>query len=251
MEKLSDYFSSFGKQVTTIIGSGGKTSLLWKLAESKREYKTLVTTTTHIRCPRRSENCYDYFFDTKSFCHSAMNDVKIGITLAADICDDAETGKLKSLPIDTLEHIVPLYDYVFIEGDGSRLLPVKAWADHEPVVIKSTGITAGLLPLWPLGKPINAAIVHRLPLFLALTGAREGDELSLKHLVKVITGNNGYPGLFKKAQGKKILFFNQVEDEKTVETVKELVHMLPKDFTDTLSGIIAGSIHSDRINFFL
>jgi hypothetical protein len=36
MVKLTDYFSALGARVTTLIGCGGKTSALWKLAESKR-----------------------------------------------------------------------------------------------------------------------------------------------------------------------------------------------------------------------
>jgi probable selenium-dependent hydroxylase accessory protein YqeC len=240
MKGLDTYFddvfhSISAKPVVTIIGTGGKTSLLWKLAQGKRDHKTLVTTTTHIGRPRDSDDLYDYFFDENSLPVHAEK----GVTLIGN----TKNSGCASLPLETLEQIIPLYDYVFIEGDGSRGLPLKAWAAYEPVVTGSTSITVGILPLWTLGMPINEHIIHRLPLFLELTGAKEGDALELKHLVDVITGNASHGGLFKHAVGEKILFFNQVEDDKAMECAKALVGLLPEAFTNTfLYGIIAGSV---------
>jgi probable selenium-dependent hydroxylase accessory protein YqeC len=153
----------------------------------------------------------------------------------------------KALPLDALERLIPLYEYVFIEGDGSRSLPLKAWADYEPVVTESTDITVGILPLWTLGMPVDASIVHRLPLFLELTGAKAGGKLELKHLAALITGRGARGGLFKAARGKKILFFNQVEDDISLKRARELTSMLPDDFKDNLHGIIAGSVQNDSI----
>jgi probable selenium-dependent hydroxylase accessory protein YqeC len=241
MERLIDYFDGIfretAKPVLTITGTGGKTSLMFSLAQGKRHCKTLISTTTHIGRPREEEHLYDYFFDENNLPRKAQK----GITL----CVSTEGGKLKSLPLPLLEKIIPAYDYIFIEGDGSRTLPLKGWADYEPVITESTNITVGIVPLWTLGMPASGKIIHRLPLFLSLTGANEGDTLLLKHLVRLITGTVSSRGLFSNASGKKILFFNQIEDDTMLENAKKLSAMLPEDFTGTLRGIIAGSIHNN------
>ncbi|MDR3302029.1 MAG: putative selenium-dependent hydroxylase accessory protein YqeC [Spirochaetaceae bacterium] len=241
MLKLTDYFGAFGAQVTTLIGCGGKTSALWTLAESKRAYRTLVTTTTHTSPRSDSDACYDCALGT--FMPRLHYDKGVHYAEA----EKGITFIYKALPLDALEQCIPHYEYVFIEGDGSRSLPLKAWADYEPVVTASTNITVGILPLWTLGMPITESIVHRLPLFLELSGAKHGDTLALKHLAALIVGNGTQGGLFKAARGKKILFFNQVEDDRTLDSARELVEMLPEDFKRTLHGIIAGSVQNDSI----
>ncbi|GHV11224.1 hydroxylase accessory protein YqeC [Spirochaetia bacterium] len=243
-------------RVLTVIGSGGKTSLIWHLARHLRGgaendgtiRKILVTPTTKMLVPSpptqagSSGGFYDHY------CNEIPIESKNGIILAGRF--NEETGKLESLPLDELERIVPDYDLVLIEGDGSRGLPLKGWAEYEPAVPPFTTITVGILPLMSLGMRVSETIVHRLPLFCALSDAQEGDILKPEHLVRVITGHKGAKGLFAEARGKKILFFNQVEDEKTLERAGEVVSLLPGDFRSGLGGIIAGSVQKDRITCF-
>ncbi|GHT60400.1 hydroxylase accessory protein YqeC [Spirochaetia bacterium] len=241
--------------VLTVIGSGGKTSLIWRLAQYLREQhkddgrpcKILVTPTTKMLVPPAhagsSGEPYDHYCNGTPVVSRTTSDCKDGITLAGIF--NEKTGKLESLPLDELEQIAPAYDLVLIEGDGSRGLPLKAWAGHEPAVPPFTTITVGILPLMPLGMPVSEAIVHRLPLFSLLSGAQKGDIIKPEHLVRVITGHKGAKGLFAAAQGRKILFLNQVEDDKTLRSAKELVSLLPKDFRSGLGRIIAGSVRRD------
>jgi len=226
--------------VVNINGTGGKTSLMWMLARIFREYKTLVSTTTHIAVPEKS--FYDCFVDY-SMLNELQQEPERGITLVLD----GREGKGKSIPLNVLEDIIPRFDYVFLEGDGSRTLPLKGWADYEPVFTKHTNITVGVLPLWTLGMKIGADIVHRLPLFLSLTESREGEPLKPAHFARLITGNNGREGLFKGAMGDKVLFFNQIEDESALSRAREIVKMLPESFVSGLSLIAAGSVRKNNV----
>jgi probable selenium-dependent hydroxylase accessory protein YqeC len=158
-----------------------------------------------------------------------------------------KTGKLEALPAGDLAALVPGYDLVFLEGDGSRGLPLKGWAEKEPAVPPNTTITIGLIPLSPLGKKVSKDTVFRLPLFTALCGAKEGDTLSISHLAAVITGNTRAKGLFDAARGKKLLFINHVEDDAARDQARELVSLLPENFLPGLCHIIAGSVRDDRV----
>ncbi|GHT52280.1 hydroxylase accessory protein YqeC [Spirochaetia bacterium] len=235
-------------KVLTLIGSGGKTSLIWHLAQHLRGRrkndgtirKILVTPTTKMLVPSAETGLYDHYRN------GVPVESESGITLAGIFNED--TDKLESLPPETLEQIVPYYDLVLIEGDGSRGLPLKAWAEHEPVVPPFTTMTVGILPIWPLGMPVSENIVHRLPLFSLLSGAQEGGIIKSEHLVRVITGTPNARGLFAAARGRKILFLNQVEDDKTLHSAEELVSLLPENFRSGLDGIIAGSVRMGTLS---
>jgi probable selenium-dependent hydroxylase accessory protein YqeC len=220
----------------TFIGSGGKTSLIWHLARhfsflaeqpfppEQKNRKILVSPSTKMKPPPH---------------------VIPGITVSGIL--NEKNGKLEALPPLELEALAPAYDLVLIEGDGSRELPIKGWADYEPVVPGFTTMTVGIIPVWPLGLPASEKIIHRLPLFCALTGALAGEPLKPEHLVKAIAGREGQKSLFSAAQGKKILFFNQIEDEEALARAQELASLLPIEFCTGLHAIIAGSVKQDRL----
>jgi probable selenium-dependent hydroxylase accessory protein YqeC len=96
---------------------------------------------------------------------------------------------------------------------------------------------------------ISEKIVHRLPLFCALSGAKAGETLSLAHLAAVIAGNGAESSrsLFAAARGGKVLFINQVEGESALAQVSELASLLSPDFRSGLYGIIAGSVKRDMV----
>lgn len=237
-------------QVITVIGSGGKTSLIWRLAQQGRHRKTLVTTTTRMFFPPQKAGLYDYFLDAQEVQYRSFQPA-VGISLAG--IRDEVSGKYGALSPDLLASLVPGFDQMLIEGDGSRRLPLKAWAAYEPVIPAYTTLTIGILPLWPVGLPVSADIIHRLSLFSTLTGAQAGAPLSLHHLVPVITGtlkedNTGSKGLFSDARGKKILFLNQIEDARGLEQAEQLLSLIPAAFLRGLQGIIAGSVQQNRVS---
>jgi probable selenium-dependent hydroxylase accessory protein YqeC len=223
----------FDAKVVTIIGSGGKTSLLWALAGMRRASRTLVTTTTRILLPHAAAGLYDTCITDGK----APRTAKPGVTLAGTL----QEGKFRALAEGELEKCVSLFDYLLIEGDGSRTLPLKAWAAHEPVVPPFTGLTAGIIPVWPLGRAASDALIHRLPLWEKLTGGRAGEPVLPLHLARAISGGAA-AGLFTAARGEKALFFNQIEDADALEKARSVYGLLPRSFCATLAAAAAGSV---------
>ncbi len=246
---MSEWFEEFlfgagGREnapaVVTFVGSGGKTSLIWLLARFLARRVILVTPSTKIFVPAPEEKCFD------RYCEGIPAAPVPGITLAG--CFNAETGKLESLPTAALEKAVRGYDAVLIEGDGAKELPLKGWAEHEPVVPSVTNVTVGVLPLWPLGMPVSEKIIHRLPLFCELTGASPGDTITAGHFAAVIEGGGKSRSLFTDARGRRILFFNQAENARAVEQCRETLRLLTPEFRVSLSGIIAGSVKQNTVH---
>ena len=139
--------------VTAIIGSGGKTTLLYLLArELSRTCRVIVTTSTHIQRPEGLPYCETV---------TAVS----GLTVVGTPC---ESGKLAA-PRQSFAALAALADYVLVEADGSRCLPLKAHAPHEPVLPENTAQVITVVGASGLNRPI-AEVVHRPERFTALTG---------------------------------------------------------------------------------
>ncbi|MCI6785078.1 MAG: putative selenium-dependent hydroxylase accessory protein YqeC, partial [Clostridiales bacterium] len=117
---------NIGRGVTALIGGGGKTTLLYTLTEELRKKGTvLLCTSTHIMRPTQYEVLERASEAEISAALSAHGAVCVG--------EPSAEGKLgpPSLSFDALARLA---DYVLVEADGSRRLPLKAHAPHEPVI---------------------------------------------------------------------------------------------------------------------
>ena len=154
------------KGVTALIGGGGKTTLMYTLAEELRRRGTvLVTTSTHIQRPGQ----YPVL--------TAADDAVVAAALAAHgvVCVAGETaeGKLCA-PALSFEVLAALADFVLVEADGSKRLPLKAHAPHEPVIPANARRTIYVVGADGFGHPIRQ-VCHRPERYAALCGAAEDD----------------------------------------------------------------------------
>lgn len=147
--------------VTAVIGSGGKTTLLRTLSR-ELPGTVILTTTTHI-LP---------FEGVPLLTAPTEDEVRAALTRSRVLClgTPAPEGKLTapSLPFSLLEQLA---DYVLVEADGSRRLPLKAHAPHEPVIPKEAGCVLCVVGARGFDRPIREA-VHHPEQFCTLTGAR-------------------------------------------------------------------------------
>ena len=63
--------------------------------------------------------------------------------------------KLKMPEIDWMRQAMKLSDLVLIEADGSKCLPCKVPADHEPVLLPESDIVVAVLGLSALGRSLK------------------------------------------------------------------------------------------------
>lgn len=142
------------KGITAVIGSGGKTTLLRILAE-ELSGTVILTTSTHI-LP---------FAGIPLLVTDDIEQVRRALALHRVICmgTPAAEGKLTApaLPFSVLADAA---DYVIVEADGSKRLPLKAHASHEPVIPENTHKTVCIVGASGFGKPVEQT-VHRPELF--------------------------------------------------------------------------------------
>ena len=129
--------------IVSLVGGGGKTTLLYAMADhcARKGWRVLVTTTTHIRQPAA---CYAPDNATLNALWKAGQYAVIGTP--------AENGKL-TLPPQLLRRMAQA-DAVFVEADGAKHHPCKVPAAHEPVLLPRSDIVLAVAGLSALGKPL-------------------------------------------------------------------------------------------------
>ena len=155
--------------VTAIIGSGGKTSLMLRLCR-ELPGTVIVCTSTHIFPPE------DLPLVTEPMTGPPARKLCAGTW--------AENGKLTA-PVSSFEELAALADYVLVEADGSRGLPLKAHLAHEPVIPACANQTIQVLGLTGLGRRICDA-AHRPERYAELCGAAVNDIATVERAARVL-----------------------------------------------------------------
>ena len=236
--KLNKLFNLNKGDLISIVGAGGKTSLMFTIAEELREdHKLLVTTTTKIFVPYKKQ--YDFMAIGSEKFQELKCSNKKGIYIYGDSLN--EEGKLIGISAETLDAQLTFFDYILVEADGSKGKSIKGWNATEPVISCKTTKTIGVLSIESIGKVINEKNVHRVSEFLSITNALEDGIISVENVVSLIF----HPiGLYKSSVGDKILFINKVETNEQRILVEELMHYIKiKNNKEMLiDKIIYGSI---------
>lgn len=173
--------------VISVVGAGGKTSLIFAWARELADAgkSVVITTTTHMYRPERMEE----------------NGIRI---VAAD--DPERPDKVTAPPPEVLDSLRDSADVVLIEADGSRRVPLKWPADREPVIPDYTDITVCVAGLSALGGK-TADVVYNAA-GLPERFRREMVDMNLMHAI-ISSRDGGQKGV----RGDFRVFMNQVDDD--------------------------------------
>jgi len=237
--RLSDHLKLDKSDIISFVGAGGKTTMMFKLAEELRGHnKVLVTTTTKIYIPSNDE--YDFICTDSEripkYNHMKENGIYI---LGAGVNDK---HKILGLGFSELDDLSPQFDYILIEADGSKEKKIKGWNEFEPVIYTKTSKTVGIMDIQSIEMAINEDNVHRSEIFREITGAKEEDKVKLEHLVRLILHPQG---LFKDAKGEKILYINKVETTNDLIFAKALVNQVNLKQQKLIDSVFIGSLKTD------
>lgn len=221
MKSLTEIFNIKKGDVVSIVGSGGKTSLLYKLAkELKNHYKVLVSTSARILMP--TDDCYDYLYTSVNNYITNKPDNLLGITIVSkDI--NKETNKLIGIDDRDLDILIQDFDIILLEADGSKKLPLKGWKDHEPPVLNKTTKTIGVMPANLINKKVSKEFIYGFDEFNILTDNSE--YINFEAIGKILINKNG---IFKNSKGRQYLFLNKADTDEEISVSLELSKYLKK-----------------------
>lgn len=231
--QLSALLEILTGSIISVVGCGGKTSLIELLASQNSEKKVLISPTTKIL---QMNTANVTLCDTLEI--SIQHVPQKGIQCLGQF--NEQNGKLEALPEHVLTDMIPLYDIVLMEADGSRGLPCKGWRENEPVVPPYSTHTVGVVTMDALGKEATSEIVHSLPEFLSLTGLRESEPINEQTLEDMVCLPNG---MFKGSAGQQYLLVNRVENKTTIQIAEFFLNIIKVKYPGRFKRLIFGSVH--------
>lgn len=169
-------------RVVTLVGGGGKTTLMYALAREVRAAggAVIVTTTTHILPHPR-------LFLTQE---TRREPLRALLDTHGILClgQRSQEGKLQGAGgLDVCQTVAHA---VLVEGDGAKFLPLKAPADHEPVIPPESGAVAAVAGMDCLGRPIQA-VCHRPERVCALLGKPPEALVEPEDVVQILSSPQG------------------------------------------------------------
>lgn len=205
-------------RVISFVGSGGKTTLMFAVARKLATFrkKVIITTSTKIYIPAD----YPVALPDKDDINNIDNQIdsiglkeimspKIAFLLNKhNICVTGfpcpskcnfEPKKICSYELCgfSISDFVELADFVLIEADGSKHMPLKFPGENEPVIPAQTDLVIAVTAMWCVGRPISE-VCHRYELACRFLSLRYGETIESDHLVtkediiRILYSKQGY-----------------------------------------------------------
>lgn len=220
-----------------LTGAGGKTSAMFALARQLSP-PIFLTTTTHLAAEQAL--LADQHIILRSADDWPFEEIPQEVLLFTG--PPASLERLGGLQGELLERVrweagrvqAPL----LIEADGSRRLPLKAPADHEPVIPEFADVVAVTAGLSGLDQPLAESTVHRAGRFAALAGVKPGERVTAEALAKVLLDpQGGLKGILPHA--RRVALLNQAN----TAYLQSQAHWLAERLLPAYNSVVIASMH--------
>ena len=184
-------------RVISLVGGGGKTTLMFRLARELTAIgkRVITTTTTKIFHPRVDQTGAVLLNQSAGDNLLAQLDQTLDahahVTLAEELL--SPDGKMQGINAHLIGRIMDarINDILIVEVDGAARRSFKAPAAHEPVVPAQTDLLIAVTGLDVVGKPLDPAWVHRTQEVGQLTGLAPGEIVKPLDVATVIAHGRG------------------------------------------------------------
>lgn len=192
---LSELLPLRSGMIVALVGAGGKTTTMFRLAAelAARGERVITTTTTHIGTPHASQTDmlmltaeYERWREAAAEALTAHRHITVAASTTAE-------GKLRGIPPEWADDLraLPGVGTVLVEADGAKSRQIKAPAAHEPVIPASADLVLLLMSAEALGQPLSERIAHRPEQISAVTGLALGESITPLALAALATSDQG------------------------------------------------------------
>ena len=249
MTTFQEKFGFDDSGVITLVGAGGKTTLMFRLAHELADSSgpVLTTTTTKIFLPKPEESEQVIISDNLPDVIARSREMlryNRHVTAGAGFLE--EPGKLTGFSPDDIKTLWEsgIFRWILVEADGAAHRSLKAPASYEPVIPGCTRWLITLVGLDVIGKPLDEKWVFRSDLYSRITGLSPGDTVSEASVARAILHEQGLMKGCPK-ETTRFVFFNkaeQEEDRRYGRNIAELLHAAGKQ---KLASVFIGSALAD------
>lgn len=211
--KLAAALGVTADDVVALVGGGGKTTAMFRLAREMVEKggRAITTTTTHIFAAQiaRAPAHILAADATRESVSAALAAHRHVLVIGAT---NPSTSRTAGPSLELFGRLRAWFPGVciLIEADGSRMRPFKAPAGHEPVIPVETTLVVPVVGADVFGQTLDADHVHRPELVSALSGAPLGTPVTPEIVARVLAhpqgGRKGVP-----AGARVVALINKME----------------------------------------
>ena len=211
--KLADALGLTGDDIVALVGGGGKTTAMFRLARElvDKRGRAITTTTTRI-FGAQIALAPAHILAANATRERVLDALAAHRHVLVIGATDPGTGKADGVSLDLFQRLRAWCPGACIlnEADGSRMRPFKAPAEHEPVIPVDTTLVIPVVGADVFGKTLDAEHVHRPELVSALGGAPLGTPITPQIVARVLAhsegGRKGVP-----AGARVVALINKVE----------------------------------------
>ncbi len=239
-------------RVISLTGAGGKTSLMFALGREFADAGERVLLTTTTKISTREAECLGPPAVAPDL--TALESGKMPGTFAAIVACSGwnERGdRALGFPADAVDRATKRSDFdrIILEADGSARRPLKAPAEHEPVVPSSTDVMISVAGLSGIGGMLDEAHLFRSRLWAEMTDAAMGAPVTSKDLALVVSHEYGLSkGLPEGATWT--VFLNQADDHRRKSEARQVLSLVSAQGGKQPNLIVSGSLQPEpRIDF--
>lgn len=245
---LTDSLGLKEREVVSLVGAGGKTTLMFRLAEElhQKGKRVVTTTTTKILEPTRKETPILYVDSDeerlKEFARTQI-DRHHHMTLATE---KIGMGKLKGISPEFVADLwgIDEIDYIIVEADGAAGRPVKAPRDKEPVIPPNTTLVVAIAGLDGLGKGLSEENAFQPERISRLTGIALGEELTEEAVALLMTHPEGvWKGTLPSS--RVIVFLNKVDIPGGVGKGRRVAQDILKEKQGRIERVVLGQLKKE------
>lgn len=244
---LKEAFSIRKGEVISLVGAGGKSSLMQALAdELAATGGTVITTTT--------TKIFDWQAPSPHLIVEADEDKMLGLLLEAlgkyrhvTLAKDRllQSGKLDGISPQLVKRLVDLekIDYIIIEADGAARKPIKAPNATEPVMPPNTTLVIAIVGIDALNKELNSENAFRPEIISGLTGLLMNEKITTDTIVTLLTRSQGITK-GSPPQARIIPFINKVDSDEDLRHAEEIADKILALKPPNITQVVAGQIVS-------
>lgn len=193
---LIEAFGIRPDEVISIVGGGGKTTLMFALALEllQRGRKVITTTTTRIGAtePEKFNSSLLMEEDERILLSTLPENLLNYAHLTVVRKISPENDKLLGYSPEVIDLIAKLnLADIIVEADGARGKPIKAPNATEPVIPASTTLVIPVVGMDALGTKLNEDNAFRPEIISQLTGLKPGEPITEEAIVTLLTHPQG------------------------------------------------------------
>ncbi len=241
--KLVNALNIRSRDVVSLVGAGGKTSTMFGLAAELSEQGAVVfaTTTTRIALQELALAPHTVELGSELLLPSSLEEeLTRQRTLFFYSTLDADSGKVRGVSpewVDNYLSSLPFWDYLIIEADGSRQLPMKAPLVHEPNLPATTTLLVPIVGMSALGQPLDEEHIYGADKIVQMMGYPPGSPVTPQLMAAVLM----HPalGLKYRPRGARVVPMITQISRDTVNSARNIADAVLTDLT--IDRVLLGS----------